>query len=467
MIVEHGNVSARISAATPKERRWLREYLSFRTGRRGDQVTRVLNDVADTFPAGFVPMIAKHALAAGIRMELLDRRAIPCPPDLTADLGWLRDYQLGAVDAAVVSARGIWRVPTGGGKTESAVGLSLRVPCRWLFLVHRFGLADQAAARFELRTGKAAGRIGEGTWAPNDRVTCATFQTLSKRLQDGDPKALALIESAEGVIVDEGHVLPAGSFAFVMNRARRAYYRIAMSGTPLDRGDQRSILTIGMTGPVIYRIRPEVLIAAGVLSRPRIRMIRVVQEPTANTWSEVYRQCVVDSPIRNAAVLSAIKRAAKPCLVFVKDIDHGRTLAKLVSRAGIACDFVWGSNSSEERKASIKRLIRGDHEALIASVIFNEGVDIPELRSVVIASGGKSTIAALQRIGRGMRVKKDATGNVVKDEFEVYDFQDEGDRWLQRHTRARVAAYMREGFETIVEGGAQLVLPATRESSSA
>jgi superfamily II DNA or RNA helicase len=128
---------------------------------------------------------------------------------------------------------------------------------------------------------------------------------------------------------------------------------------------------------------------------------------------------------------------------------------------------VWGSNSSEERKASIKRLIRGDHEALIASVIFNEGVDIPELRSVVIASGGKSTIAALQRIGRGMRVKKDATGNVVKDEFEVYDFQDEGDRWLQRHTRARVAAYMREGFETIVEGGAQLVLPATRESSSA
>ncbi len=93
----------------------------------------------------------------------------------------------------------------------------------------------------------------------------------------------------------------------------------------------------------------------------------------------------------------------------------------------------------------MKGLVRGDLDVLIASVIFNEGIDIPELRSVVIAAGGQSIIAALQRIGRGMRT---AHG---KDEFEVYDIYDSGNKWMEKHTKARLGAYRGEEFEVKME----------------
>jgi superfamily II DNA or RNA helicase len=234
-------------------------------------------------------------------------------------------------------------------------------------------------------------------------------------------------------------------------RLRNAYYRVGMSGTPLARGDRRSLLTIAATGPVIYRIKSEVLIQAGVLSRPKIRLTPVAQTSERPTWQGVYGECIVRSAKRNAAIAAQARRAQKPCLVFVKEIAHGRELEKRLRAAGLTTEFVWGTDSVDERKSAVRRLVHGDTDALVASVIFNEGIDIPELRSVVIASGGKSVIAALQRIGRGMRVQKDAQGKVIKDTFEVFDVADKGCKWLERHTRARLRAYASEGYETIVE----------------
>ncbi len=464
MIIETGNLNARIVSATDLERRWVREYLAFKEGDkdrspRYQKKIQVLNILTDTFPAGFLPLVQKASLINGVpKIEVLDRRAPPCVADPSADLSWLRDYQLEAADRVEQRVRGILWHPTGSGKTEIAVALALRFPCRWLFVVNANYLVDQAAERWELRTNQPAGRIGEGVWS-EEMFTCATFQTLYTRMKDNDVDALSLLGRAQGLIVDEAHVLPADSFWAVAMKTRSAYWRVAMSGTPLARGDRKSLLTIGATGPVIHRIRPEVLIKAGVLSRPKIRLMTVRHNSTANTWHGVYTQCIVESQKRNTAVLATVKRAKKPCIVFVKEIEHGRAIEKLLLRAGYQTEFVFGNDSTDERKSAVRRLVRGDYQVLVASVIFNTGVDIPELRSVVVASGGKSVIAALQRVGRGMRTQSDAAGNIVKNEFEVYDFADEGDKWLKRHTRARLNAYLSEGYETIsVAESEQLLL---------
>ncbi len=60
-----------------------------------------------------------------------------------------------------------------------------------------------------------------------------------------------------------------------------------------------------------------------------------------------------------------------------------------------------------------------------------------------IANGGRSVIAALQRIGRGMRVTSD------KNTFQVWDVADHGCKLLERHTKARVRAYTSQGYETV------------------
>jgi superfamily II DNA or RNA helicase len=386
-------------------------------------------------------MVTKAAKENGFDVDILDNR-VPPPLDPNANLGWLRDYQTAGVRVAIEKTRGILHVPTGGGKTEIAAGLSLAVPCRWTFLVHRATLLDQAAERFERRTGLVAGRIGDGMWDQGERFTAATFQTLAQQLTSR--AAQKLFHETQGLIIDECHVLPAESFAKVAMSFKNAYYRIGLSGTPLDRGDRRSVLAIGGLGPVIYKIKNETLVNAGVLSKAKIRLIPVYQESDCPTWQGVYGDCIVRSTKRNKALADAAAKSDKPCLVFVKEIKHGKALMKRMEKDGIKADFVWGSDSTERRKDAVKRLVRGETEVLVCSVIFQEGVDIPELRSVVIGSGGKSVIAALQRIGRGMRI------TAGKTEFEVWDIADKGNKWLEKHTKARMNAYAREGHEMVV-----------------
>lgn len=343
------------------------------------------------------------------------------------------------------------------GKTELAVALSRALPGRWLFLAHRSTLMDNAAERFELRTpGGHAGRIGEGSWdvRPDDMFISATFQTLLAQRRTAPLQMRGFFNSLDGIIVDECHVLPADTF-WSLAMDIPAFYRVGLSGTPLARGDQRSLLAIAALGPVIYRIHSETLIKAGVLARPRIKMIRVKQRSLRPSWQGVYGEAVVRSEVRNRTLVECAKAAEKPCLLFVKEVKHGTALKTRLEKAGLRADFVFGKDDLADRKGAVKRLVRGDLDVLVCSVVFQEGIDIPQLRSVVIGSGGKSIIAALQRIGRGMRK---AAG---KEEFEVWDIADEGCgcpakgghagcKWLTKHTSARRNAFLGEGFQTSV-----------------
>jgi superfamily II DNA or RNA helicase len=358
--------------------------------------------------------------------------------------------------------------------TEIAVGLVLRVPTRWLFLVHKKDLLHQTVERFvkrakgvldldpendaatddlsspEALAAVGAGRIGDGEWIEGERFTVATFQTLYAALKDPSSanysKAKKLLESVGGMIVDECHTLPADSFVKVANMTKNAYWRIGMSGTPLARGDKRSLMAIGCLGEIIYRLEPKTLIDRGLLAMPIIKMIEVnhtVNPETAPpTFQGVYGRYVVQSTRRNKALTEICKLADKPALLFVKEVKHGKILQDRLEREGIKSEFIWGQKETSQRKAAVERLLRGEIEVLICSVIFQEGTDIPELKSVIIASSGKSIIATLQRIGRGMRMSE-GKGNT----FEVWDIEDAGIDSLSKHSRARRKAYEKEGYK--------------------
>lgn len=471
------NLHSTVVKASDDETSWLGEYLSFRDnsaffknrgrGRKVSEKVHLFNAWNQSFPTGLLPLVAKAAPAEGFEFKVVDKRPPAPARDTTADLGWLRDYQLTAIDRVDEFKRGILWMPTGAGKTEVAAGLTLAYPVPWLFLVHRAGLMDMAAKRYELRTKMKAGRIGEGEWTEGDgNLVCATFQSVVAGVKKKDPRYLALLQSARGVMFDEAHVLPAGTFYNIALMTPNALYRVGLSGTPLARGDNRSTMAIAAIGTVIYRIRTELLIERGVLARPTIHMVQVNERSDNPTWQGVYGAAIVRSAHRHRHVIEACKRAEKPGLLFVKEISHGKSLVKMLLKAGIQADFVWGNHSTEYRNARVRDLVKGKLDILVCSVVFQEGVDIPELRSAVFASGGKSIIAALQRLGRGMRVERDAAGNVLKNTFQAWDIADngcgciddrhprdqhQGCKWLAKHTRERVKAYSSEGHTVLNE----------------
>ncbi len=477
MWIQTGNIYSKLVRATPEELEWLRGFLTFAEtkflgGRRPRNIETCLLNAWNTFPSGLVRTVLDKAKVDKQVVQLIEKRVKPYSPDPDANIAWLRDYQKEAVDICCKRTRGIIWIPTGGGKGEIVCALTRAIPGNWLFVVHRSGLMYDIAKRYDARAqgvypggvetridmddpaeilkghhGLTAGRIGDGQWEPAKpgpgALTCATFQTLSAAM--GSEKMVELVTQVDGVIFDEAHTLPAESFWKVSMALSNAYYRIGLSGTPLARGDKKSVYTIAATGPVIYRIKPEVLIKQGVLARPKIKMVECVQESEKPTWQGVYGECIVRSVARNKLVVDAAKRADKPCLVFVKELKHGKVLVKRLEKEGLSADFVWGNHSQQSRDRSIESLVRGDTDVLVCSVVFQEGVDVPELESVVIAAGGKSVIATLQRIGRGMRSNKGK-----KKTFEVFDFLDSGNKFLERHAKGRRKAYLKEGHEVMV-----------------
>lgn len=466
MWISRGNLRSFVKKATPEENAWLRDYLTFEGPKRGRNLpperTCMYDLSNNTYPAGFDTLIKSAAEDADHEVHFIDKRTPPVAVDATADLDWLRDYQRKAIDAAIKHTRGMLWLPTGAGKTEIIVGITRALPCRWLALVHRSQLADDIATRFEKRSpGLFAGRILEGRWdVPDDAsLICATYQSLAAGLKKSphDPanqrvKHL-LREWAQGIMPDEAHTVPANSFYRLVMQTKNAYYRIGLSGTPLARGDKKSMFAIGALGRVVYRIRPQLLIDRGVLAKPTVRLLTVTQDSNAKTWAGVRGDCVVRGKARNAMLVTAAKRAAKPAFLFVEEVDHGKALEKLLLTAGVSCTFVWGSHSLDYRKSLIKRLVLGHFEVLICSKIFNEGIDVPELRAVIVGAGGKSVISTFQRLGRGMRVDRDAEGKVREGggEFEVWDLLDRGHRWMERHANLRQASYASEGYQTFVE----------------
>ena len=465
MLIELGNLWTTVLHYSQDEWEFLHENLTFVDPRvhyvpamKNMPPTRLFSKKKGGFPAGLTPIIVRDARAAGFDVEVADRRTPPTPV-ADANLKWLRDYQMDAIKAVERRKRGILWLPTGAGKTEIAIGIMRRYPGKWLFVAHKKGLMYQAAERYNLRLaehdedGEEAGLCGDGKWEPSD-VTMATFQTLaSKRKTEAFEE---LVEGMTGIIVDECHTLPADSFYRTI-MGIDCQLRIGVSGTPLARGDKRSLMAVAALGPTIHRLKTDVLVEAGVLAKPRIRMIEVEQkDPQRSNWQSTYKAGVVQGKRRNRALVLAAAEAAKPCLLFVKQVNHGKGLLKDLKEAGVPTEFVWGDKSQKVRERAIHRLVHGDTDVLICSVIFQEGTDIPDLRSVVIGSAGKSVIAAIQRVGRGMRKVEG------KDDFEVWDIADKGIPALEKHARARARAYLREGYEVVMEDGLQQTLNGVR-----
>lgn len=466
------SVRTRAEDLSSEERDFLLGYLTFDNGAgrfSGVPTFCLFDEGLDTFPSGFALSAAKAASKAGFSVELdqspwFDSLA---PEDPGADLRWLDVLQTEAVRRSIDRGRGILWAGTGFGKTEVFVGLVRAVPGKWLYVAHRSGLAAQTADRWDRRTREhgvdesPAGRVYEGALAPSERVTCCSLSTLYAMLRRGPKAFSALVEGVVGLFVDEAHVAPAESFHAVVRNVPAAR-RIGASGTPLDRTDRRSSIAVGALGTVIFRVRTSKLVETGRVPKTKLTMVAVHQLPKdrLDDWKRVESTLVNRSAKRNAALTDIAKRAALPAFLFVKSLAHGRDMVKRLAKVGLRAEFVWGKLSLQARSRKVKDLVEGRLDVIVCNVVFQEGLDVPELRAVVDGAGQASVIACLQKLGRGLRVEKDAAGNVVEggDEVEFWDVFDVGSRFLERRSKARRKAYLDEGHVVRVENEDLLAL---------
>lgn len=412
-----------------------------------------------TFPKGIMPRVKKLLREAGYKvMKTKDeRKRLHGPvdlervqPDMLSGIT-LRDDQTEVIVAALESGCGLLHCATGAGKTEIAAAiLKALKEKRTLFLVHTKQLLKQARERIALRLGtieEYVGVIGDGRFEPK-HITVATVQSLSRVRNDAQKKIIAkYLKTIELLILDETHHASAKSFYRLVQRID-APWRFGMSGTPFGLADGKGLMVESAFGPVVAKVTNQELIDLGVNAKPTITMIEI-DKPKLGTdldWQSVYKEGIVLNDVRNIIIAKRAKRFADkkwPTLIIVRELWHGDALAELLRARGVKHAFVHGQMPTSEVERQKVRLTEGKINVIIASPIFGEGVDIPSVRALVIADGGQSAAAVLQKIGRGLRRK------AGDNRLDVIDFSDLTHRWLSRHSQERLALYEAEGFRVV------------------
>lgn len=103
-------------------------------------------------------------------------------------------------------------------------------------------------------------------------------------------------------------------------------------------------------------------------------------------------------------------------LGFCVSVKHAEFMASFFNRRGINSIFLTGETPREERENAKTRLINGEVKFIFAVDVYNEGVDIPEINTVLFLRPTQSLTVFLQQLGRGLRFSEG------KDCLTVLDF---------------------------------------------
>jgi superfamily II DNA or RNA helicase len=409
------------------------------------------------FPTGLVPEVAAKLVISDIIIQR-PPKPLKLQGYITVKNGGykrsneieLRDYQSSAINSAFSNTyggswwpRGIIKVATGGGKTEIACSMIKSSGARTLFLVHRKDLLTQTIDRFN-KYGLRASQVGSGQKDFSGHTVVATVQTLWKMFHSS--KFKEEMKKFDQLFIDEAHLVAAdlnkgNIFVKVASAAENAYMRWGLTATPMMKDDYSGLLLRGVTGEVLYEITNRELIEKGYLSEATVEMIKM--EPpkhVVNQWPACYETGIMTSDERNKKVVEMAMQGPHPCLILVQRTSHGRILKDMFNDKGKVVPFVHGSSKGEYRKDIINLLTNNQLDIAIASTIWDEGVDIPSIRTLILAGGGKSVVKNMQRLGRSLR--RDSG----KSQVRVVDFYDTAPRWLRNHSNMRKGIWEGEGF---------------------
>lgn len=455
MRLSRGLLDCTVLDCTEDEMDWLESYLTFefssfngRTRRRYKDERQLIFGRPARFPSGWLAHLTIAAREDGMRVVLKDDRP-NLPPILNRKsrdtvLADLWDFQREALEIALERRNGIVKAPTGSGKSFLLTYLPVITPStRWILLVNNKDLQIDLTERWEDLHGiTAANKIED---YQQSQVTVATFQGVYSALNNPAKNAATIkaLDSFGGLIAEEAHTVKAKTFWRVARMVRHAHWRLGFSATPIPGDTKESVFTVACLGPLIYKISARTLIDRGIIAEPIIRMYVNHCDPlkvTGAQWQTVEKKGIVNNSQRNDLAMRMVFETDKPALVFCKYATHGKALVK-EAEDYLYTAYVDGKTPDFQRQSTIADIERGDLDAVVTLRVWQQGVDIPSLASVVNIGGGKSIIAAVQKIGRGSR-----TAGGTKDTFQVRDIWDVGHPWLERHARARCKAYMDEGY---------------------
>jgi superfamily II DNA or RNA helicase len=383
------------------------------------------------------------------------------------ELGMIpREHQERILKATDQNNFGIIKSSTGSGK--SLIAAMIVAKKNESAIIHVIGsdLLDQFHKLFSKIFNESIGVVGGGI-CRIERITIASVWTTAKSI---DPKLkkiseddetdyseqelnvqnkLKLLEHLKKVklhIFDESHVATCetlGKIYSVINPD----YMYGLSGSPFTYSNS-DLLIESFFGQQIIDVPASELIQKGLLATPIIKFVSVPKMSNPGTkYLEVYKNYIVENEVRNNLIIKSTKNLLDkkyvPLLLF-RQIKHGKILAEKLDEAGISYGLLSGADNIEKRNEIKRQLVSGEIQCIVASVVFDIGIDLPTLSGLVLCGGGKSYVKTIQRIGR---INRYLPGKKYAAVVEFFDQV----KYLKNHSLKRAEIYKTEDAFKVIK----------------
>lgn len=361
---------------------------------------------------------------------------------------------------------------TGTGKTvisafdyKSFCKVNLNKPNRLLFVAHREEILKQSIACFRgVLKNANFGDLFVGGYRPE------STEHLFISVQSFNSQGLDLKTTPEYydfIIVDEFHHAAAPTYQKLLT-----YYKpnvlLGLTATP-ERMDGKSILEY-FDNRIAAEIRLPEAIDRKLLSPFQYFGITDTIDLDSLKWTRggydrtelsnlyTFNQAVSDKRA-NMIVQSLLKYITDindvKGLGFCVSIEHAKYMSEYFNALKIPSIHLTGLSSDEERNTAKQKLVSGEVRFIFVVDIYNEGVDIPEVNTVLFLRPTESLTVFLQQLGRGLRLAENKECLTVLDFIgqanKKYNFEDKFAALLSNSTKS-VAREIKDGFLSVPKG---------------
>lgn len=356
----------------------------------------------------------------------------------------LYDYQKEAVNAMSAQKCGILKAPAGSGKTQMGIALICKLGLKALWLTHTGDLLLQSKSRAERYIDKKLiGTITGGKVSIGEGITFATVQTMTKLYL---PKYKYEFDV---IVVDECHRV-AGSelkrtqFSTVLS-SLAAKYKYGLTAT-VHRADGMERSIFAQIGNVKYTV-PESAVSDRVMKVTVKKLLTGCDFPPDCTsfdgtliYSKYITQLSYDSS-RNAFIAEMLKENSEHYNLILSDrLQQLSNIYEILPDSlKKDCVLINGSTKKEIREQKLEDVRQGRKHYIFASYkLAKEGLDIPRLDRLYLATPQKDEAIVIQSVGRIART----FGG--KEKPVCYDFVDNF-RFSENFYKKRCTSYKKCG----------------------
>lgn len=314
------------------------------------------------------------------------------------------------------NAAGLVVLATGVGKTWLAAFDVASEPSsfrRVLFVAHREEILEQSLKTFRRINPKVSMGLYNGKEKKREAdILFASVQTINRvsHLRNFSK------DEFDYIVIDEFHHASAATYRRLIDYFQPKFM-LGLTATP-ERTDGGDLLAL-CDENLVYRCDVPRAIELGLLCTYNYYGV-----PDSIDYKNIpWRSRKFDPQALTKAVETEDRtqniyeqwqnRGKDKTIAFCVSRSHANYMRQWFREKGVNCAAVHSGSESDSRTSSLEQLDSGEIQVLFAIDMFNEGIDIPALDTVMMLRPTESSIIWLQQFGRGLRKQGDKILTVI------------------------------------------------------